>query len=106
MACPEFEELVRQGPGGHAAQCEECAALLEALAEVDAGMESAYEAVSAPPGLAAAVRLRIAAERSRRAPSPLPEVLDFIGWAAILALLAVLTPRLVPLVQAALANLS
>jgi hypothetical protein len=36
----------------------------------------------------------------------LPEVLDFIGWAAVLVLAAVLLPRFLPLLNAALANLS
>ena len=49
MACPDFEELERQGPGGHAATCEDCAALLEALASVDASLEAAYAGIAAPP---------------------------------------------------------
>lgn len=106
MECPDFEELVRQGPGGHAAECEACGALLEALAVVDRSLEAAYAGISAPPGLEAAVRMRIARERARRWLSPLPEVLDFIGWAAILALLAVLAPRFLPVIYAALARLS
>jgi len=106
MACPDFEELVRQGPGGHAARCEECAALLEALADVDRSLETAYAGISAPPGLAAAARLRIARESAGRGPSLLPEILDLIGWAAVLALVAVLAPRLLPLIDAALAKLS
>ena len=105
MGCPDFEDLVREGPGGHAARCEECRALLDALADVDATFEAAFEGVSAPPWLAAAVRARVDRERRLRAPSALPEVLDFIGWAALLALVAILTPRLLPLLDAALARL-
>jgi len=104
MACPDFEELVRQGPGGHAARCDACAALLEALADVDAALESAYGGMAAPGSLAAAVRLRIAAEQARRGPSLVPELLDLIGWSAILALVAALAPRVLPLVSAALAT--
>jgi hypothetical protein len=102
MACPDFAELIEQGPGGHAATCEACAARLEALAEVDACLAAAFGRISAPPELAAAARLRIAAEEARRKPTFWPEVLDFVGWAAILALLAVLTPRVLPLLSAVL----
>jgi hypothetical protein len=100
MGCPDLEDLLREGPDGHAARCQECAALLEAWADVDAGLEAAWRGVHAPPSLAAAVRLRIDAERSCRAPSLLPEVLDLIGWLAILTIVAVVVPRFVPLLGA------
>jgi len=106
MSCPDFEDLVRQGPGGHASHCERCAALLEALAEVDTGLEAAYSGITAPPSLAAAVRMRIAAESPGRRLSLLPEVLDFIGWAAILALAAALVPPFLRYVSAALSAIS
>lgn len=99
MACPDFEELLREGPGGHASHCEKCAALLEAWTDVDASMQAAFGDVSAPPNLAAAVRIRIAREEDQRKPSPLPEVLDFIGWAAVLTLCTVLIPFLLPLIH-------
>jgi hypothetical protein len=41
-----------------------------------------------------------------RRPSLLPEVLDFIGWAAVFALAAILLPRFLPLLNAAIASLS
>jgi hypothetical protein len=104
MACPEFEDLVREGAGGHAAHCEECRALLDALTDVDAAFEAAFAGVSAPPGMAAVVRARMARELPLRKPSPLPEILDLIGWAAVLALAAVLLPRFLPLIDAALAG--
>jgi len=73
MACPEFEDLVREGAGGHAARCEECRALLEALADVDAAFEAAFAGVSAPPGMAAAVRARVARELPLRGPPRCPK---------------------------------
>lgn len=94
MPCPEFEELIRQGVSGHAAHCEDCRALLDALADVDSAFESAFADVTAPPGMAAAVRARIGYQIPIRRPSILPEALDFIGWAAVLALAAFLLPRL------------
>ena len=106
MACPDFEDLVRDGDGDHAEHCEDCRALLDALADVDATFDAAFGGISAPPSLAAAVRARVAREFPVRRPSLLPEVLDFIGWAAVLALAAVLLPRFLPLLDAALARLS
>lgn len=104
MACPEFEDLVREGAGGHAAHCDSCRALLEALADVDSAFEAAFADVSAPQGLAAAVRARVAGKIRIRPPSILPEVLDFIGWAAVLALAAVMLPHLLLRLGAALAG--
>lgn len=101
MSCPEFETLVREGRSGHASQCDRCAALLDAVADVDAGLEAAYAGISAPPGLAAAARLRIVELEAIRKPSPVPEILDFIGWAAILVLVAVIAQRYLPLIATA-----
>ena len=106
MACPEFEDLLNGRAGNHAASCEECRALLDALADVDAALETAFAGITAPPGLAAAVRARVSREVPLRAPSVMPEVLDFIGWAAVLALAVALWPRFLPLLEAALSWLS
>jgi hypothetical protein len=106
MACPEFEDLLNGRAGNHAARCEECRALLDALADVDAALETAFAGITAPPGLAAAVRARVSHEAPLRAPSMMPEVLDFIGWAAVLALAVALWPRFLPLLKAALSWLS
>jgi hypothetical protein len=106
MACPEFEDLADGAGGDHAARCEACRALVEALAEADSILDSAFAGISAPPGLAAAVRARIAKETPILRPSFLPEVLDFIGWAAVVALAAVLLPQFLPLIKAAIASMS
>jgi len=106
MACPDFEDLAQGRAGDHAARCEDCRALLEALADVDATLDAAFAGVAAPPSLAASVRMRVARESQARRPSVLPEVLDFIGWAAVLALAAVLLPRFLPLIHDAIASLS
>ncbi len=105
MACPDLERLLQEGPDGHAAGCEACEALLQALWEVDAGLEAAYAGIHAPPSLAAGVRLKIAEKRPRSGPSLLPEALDLIGWLAILVLVAVLVHQLLPQWGAALASL-
>jgi hypothetical protein len=104
MSCPEFEDLVREGASGHARHCEPCRALLEALADVDDTLDAAFAGVSAPPRLAASVRARLAIETPIRRPSMIPEVLDFIGWAAVLALAAVWIPHLLLRLTAVLAG--
>jgi hypothetical protein len=48
----------------------------------------------------------VAREARLRAPSLVPEILDFIGWAAVLALAAILFPRVLPFLAAMLAQLS
>ena len=106
MPCPEFEDLLSGAAPGHAEHCEDCRALLEAWADADETLEAAFAGVHAPPSLAAAARMTIDRQATLRAPSPLPEILDFIGWAAVLTLAAVLIPRLLPWIDAALANLS
>jgi hypothetical protein len=106
MACPPIEELFEGGDSAasHAARCEECRALLEALADVDATLETAFAGISAPCGLAARSLAQAARETPLRRPSWLPEVLDFIGWAAVLTLAAVLIPRYVPAIHILLAR--
>jgi hypothetical protein len=96
MACPDFETLLQEAPGGHAANCEHCAALLDAFADLDSSLETALHGIAAPPGLAADLHMRIVREAASRVPSLIPEVLDFIGWAALLALCAVLANRFLP----------
>lgn len=99
MACPEFEDLLNQGSDGHAAHCEECRELLEAWDDVDVTLDAALVGVFAPAGLEAAVNARIAREFPVREPSPVPEVLDFIGWAAILAVAAIVIPSFLPIIK-------
>ena len=106
MPCPDFEDLVNDRDGNHAAHCEDCRALLDAMADVDATLEAAFAGISAPPSLAAAVRARVARDFPMRRPSLVPELLDFIGWAAVLTLAAVLIPRFLPLINAAIASVS
>lgn len=101
--CPQLEDLLKEGSGGHAAQCRECRDLLDALAHVDATLDSAFGSVYAPPDLEAAVRERIARLRGQSRPSVLPEILDLIGWAAVLAAAAVAVPYFSSLLTAFMA---
>jgi len=105
MPCPDLEELLNDENNGHAVNCGKCRALLGAVARVDGILSAAFAQVSAPPGLAAAVRGRVALEVPERRPSPLPEVLDLIGWAAVLAVAAIVIPRFTSLLGSVLAGL-
>jgi len=104
MGCPELEELLFEGTNGHAAHCEACRALLDAWHRVDATLDTALAPICAPPGLAPAVRARVSREQPVLAPSLIPEILDLIGWAAVLATAAIVIPRLLPFIQAVLAE--
>jgi hypothetical protein len=103
MACPGLEDLLSGRSGNHALYCEKCRALVEAFAEVDSTFEAAFAGISAPTGLTAAVRISLAG--SARRPSPIPEVLDLIGWAAVLAMAAIVLPRFTSVLSSILAGL-
>ncbi len=105
MYCPDFEDLLKKENEGHLAVCRECRALLDALAHVDATFDSAFAHISAPPCLASTVRLRISQASPERAPSWIPEVLDLIGWAAVLAMAAIAVPRFAALLSTVLAGM-
>jgi len=67
----------------------------QALRIIDDELEAALAGVAAPPHFADAVRRRARAERI----SPLPEILDSIGWAAVLAIVFALLLWLAPMAQ-------
>ena len=93
MACPDFEDLLNGKNGYHALNCKDCRALLAAFAEIDSVFETAFAGISAPAGMVAAVRGHLDPADLERRPSPVPEFLDLIGWAAVLAVAAILLPR-------------
>jgi hypothetical protein len=78
MACPEFEDLLNGKCGTHARNCSNCSALLEAYAEIDSVFEDAFAGITAPTGMAAAVRARLRSLGfERRSPSSYPDSLHF-----------------------------
>jgi hypothetical protein len=95
MACPKLEDLLSGKGGNHALDCKECKALLDAFGEVDSIFESAFARISAPAGLATAVHARISPIGFKSRLSPVPEFLDLIGWAAVLAITAMVLPRFI-----------
>ncbi|MGA2182171.1 MAG: hypothetical protein ABSH47_04020 [Bryobacteraceae bacterium] len=67
----------------------------QALRIIDEELDGALAGIVAPPHFAAAIRRRVRAGRV----SPLPEILDAIGWAAVLAIVFALLLWLAPMAQ-------
>jgi anti-sigma factor RsiW len=92
MPCEAFEDLLngyselsageRAAVEAHLAACLGCRAFLETLTAVDQGLTALY--LGAEPR-------RIFDPTFIKQPSPLPEILDFIGWAAVAAIVIILS---------------
>jgi len=67
----------------------------QALRIIDDELEAALAGVAAPSHFAGAVRQRVRAGRI----SPLPEILDAIGWAAVMAIVLALLLWFAPMAQ-------
>jgi hypothetical protein len=93
MPCPKLEDLLSGKSGTHTRHCRDCKALLDTYAEVDSVFESAFSGISSPAGLSAAIYARILPIGFKLWPSPVPEFLDLIGWAAVLGIAAIVLPR-------------
>ena len=104
MPCASFEDLIADYPelaaaeradvDSHVAACAGCREYLETIRELDAGLEKLYSGAQVSPALQRAVFSRMGAEARMGKPSPLPEVLDFIGYAGIIGAIAWLAPLL------------
>jgi anti-sigma factor RsiW len=100
MPCAAFEDLLsgyeeltssqRQSVNAHLAVCADCREYVETLADLDRELSALYEGLQPPPGFAAGVVSRASALKQPRPLSAWPEVLDFCGWAAIVAIVALL----------------
>jgi anti-sigma factor RsiW len=106
MPCNEFESWLldyagleperRRAVDIHLAVCPECRLHFEALAEADAALSLRFPARRAPAGFETAVLGRIERQLPLRKPPLLPEILDFVGWTAVVATAAGLLYRLSP----------
>ncbi len=67
--------------------------------QIEAGLDAMLSGIAAPPTLAPAVLRRVSEPRMSR----LPEILDSIGWIAVLAIVALAVLPLVPWVDPAAA---
>ena len=84
MTCSEIEDLILDESGtalveAHLRQCADCRAFQESARELDFALT---ETRRAPERLSRAVIMAITPK-----PTYLPEVLDFMGWAAMLAVI-------------------
>lgn len=109
MACAEFEERLleyaelangeKARVDAHAADCPSCHEFLEALRTVDSQLTAQLAGLELTPAFAPAVRRRVRYEGAVARPSLVPELLDFVGWGAIVALIGLLAWWLAPLVH-------
>ncbi len=109
MACAEFEERLleyadlanweRARVDAHAVQCSSCREFLDALRTVDTELTARLAGLEVTPAFAPAVRRRVRYEGSPARPSLIPELLDFVGWGAIVALLGLIAWWTAPLVH-------
>ena len=97
MACSEFEgrlleyrELApkeRAKVDTHLAGCAGCRDFLEALEAVDVSLGAQLTRCRVSAGFEAAVYDRVRRQVAPRRPSFIPEILDFVGWGAVLTLI-------------------
>jgi anti-sigma factor RsiW len=97
MPCAEFEGLLaeyaelsgdaRLRVHAHMEGCADCREFLEALHRVDAALAAQFSGRGVSAEFERAVRRRVRGEPVARRPSFVPEILDFIGWGAIMALI-------------------
>ena|SRR5437773_10259503 len=114
MACQEFEDRLieyadiegeaRTCVDTHLAECASCRKFLEALRVVDTELTARFAEREVSAAFAPAVRRRVEREASARRLSFVPEVLDFVGWGAILALLGLMAWWILPPIPTFKAN--
>ena len=95
MPCASFEDRLldyaelsaaeREPVDAHLAGCADCREYLDSTAQLDARLADLYGGARVSPAFQAAVLSSVKAEIPLSKLSLLPEVLDFIGWAGILA---------------------
>jgi anti-sigma factor RsiW len=108
MACAEFQDLLvdygelmgdaRGHVDSHLAQCAACREFLEALHTVDVALAARFGGREVSAAFAPAVRRRVSREAALQRPSFIPELLDFVGWTAIVTLIALLAWWVSPLI--------
>jgi hypothetical protein len=108
MACGEFQDLLveygelsgdrRARVDAHVTHCAGCREFLEALHTVDVALAARFGRREVSTALAPAVRRRVSREAALQRPSFIPELLDFVGWTAIVTLIALLAWWVSPLI--------
>ncbi|MBI3695446.1 MAG: hypothetical protein HY238_11495 [Acidobacteria bacterium] len=98
MPCDRFESLLvdygelrpeeRREADAHLAVCAECRAFLNSLADLDGSLSAAYTGARVSPEFRDSVMRRTSREAVIARPSFVPEILDFLGWMAVVAIVA------------------
>jgi hypothetical protein len=106
MACAAFEDMLLEyaelpGPDRakvdtHVLGCAACREYLSTQGRLDAGLIRHYGSINVGVELQQHIRSRVTAQAQLAKPSILPEVLDFIGWAAVVASAFLLFWTMVP----------
>src|SRR2546428_13865304 len=109
MPCAEFEDLLLdydeldseelQAANAHVAECVGCRAFLETLKELDVSLTNFFAGYNVSPTFRQSVIRRLESRPESPRPSFVPEVLDFIGWAAVFAIIAWLVVQVSPPIQ-------
>ncbi len=81
----DLSEAERARIDAHVASCADCRETLSTLSHLEDELSKACSAIDAPSDFRNSLRAHIALERTVRRPSAIPEVLDFLGWSAIVA---------------------
>jgi hypothetical protein len=105
MGCADFEERLidykdlplgaRREVDRHLAVCADCQKFWEFQQQLDGELTKRYSSPAAPGELQSRIRSRISAEMHLPRVSFLPEVLDFVGGAALVAIAARFTWMLI-----------
>ena len=116
MPCAEFADMMLEYAGlardervrvdDHVAGCGECRELLQALRAVDAALSAWFSGQAVSADFEAVVRERVRRQASAPRLSRVPEVLDSLGWAAIVALIGSIVWWMVPRLPVAPENLA
>ena len=107
MTCGSFEDLLvpsedlsaqdRERLDLHLAECDECRSYRDALEQLDTVLTQRFSRIETADAFKSRIYSRISAQAVLTAPSFLPELLDLIGWAAVVVVTFVVTRAIFPL---------
>lgn len=116
MPCAGFTDVLPEYAGlspaertridSHVACCGACRELLQALHTMDAELTAEFAGHTLSADFGAAVQRRVRREAAPPAPSRVPEFLDSLGWAAIVALIGLIVWWAAPLATVPQKNLA
>ena len=106
MPCASFESLLldyedlsardQETVNFHLTTCNACRDYFDALVQLDAALAEQYSGIQTPSEFQSRLYARINATTPLAPPSFLPEMLDFIGWSAVIATGVLLLRTMMP----------